>query len=450
MMRNKSDTLPKIWLLISLMASVYAYGVFSYMYDLFPYTLIRDAIVSVDKAYEDTGSIINILKPTQFLQPGRQQGEGVTVNKFSPENQDLILMAGFFEDNNGIRLIKRNGEVIAKWNILYSEIFPDSSYMETPPASDWNVDTDGTIINPDGSVVFNFEYAGLVKLNRCGEVEWALPLMSHHSVERAEKGGYWVPGRRRHKKGEEVELPLPHLKEPPFYEDTLMLIADDGNIIREISVPKLFNQTQLLSLLTANGESISRGGVWRNNWDREIFHLNKVIELPTEIADAFPMFNAGDLLISLRDYNMIMVTDPRGEQAKWWKVGPWLRQHDPEFNSSGMITLFNNNVRPNDFDGKEKRSNIIEINPKTGKSRIVYGNKDGQDLWSRIRGKVDLTDGDRMLITEFEGGRVIEVDSSGEIVWEYINRYDKKMVAEVTEARVYNSNYFNVRNWSCE
>ncbi len=55
-----------------------------------------------------------------------------------------------------------------------------------------------------------------------------------------------------------------------------------------------------------------------------------------------------------------------------------------------------------------------------------------------------------LLITEFEGGRVLETDTTGQVVWEYINRYKQDEVAELTEARVYPANYFNVMNWSCE
>ena len=55
-----------------------------------------------------------------------------------------------------------------------------------------------------------------------------------------------------------------------------------------------------------------------------------------------------------------------------------------------------------------------------------------------------------LLITEFEGGRVLETDTPGQVIWEYINRYDQDEVAELTEARVYPVNYFEVTDWSCE
>ena len=53
------------------------------------------------------------------------------------------------------------------------------------------------------------------------------------------------------------------------------------------------------------------------------------------------------------------------------------------------------------------------------------------------------------MVTEFEAGRVFEVDAEGSLVWEFINRFDEKTVAEVTEARLYEESYFTVTDWTC-
>ena len=45
---------------------------------------------------------------------------------------------------------------------------------------------------------------------------------------------------------------------------------------------------------------------------------------------------------------------------------------------------------------------------------------------------------------------MFEVDAAGVKIWEYINRHSPDEVAEITEARVYPSNYFRVSDWSCE
>ena len=129
------------------------------------------------------------IHPKNFLQPARYDGDGVTVNDVPGGREELILLSGFFEETNELRLIRRDGAIVARWPVRFSEIFRDTSYLQSPPATDWNVDTSGALALPDGSVVFNFTYAGLVKLDRCGEVVWTVVRPTHHSVERAEAGG---------------------------------------------------------------------------------------------------------------------------------------------------------------------------------------------------------------------------------------------------------------------
>jgi len=287
-----------------------------------------------------------------------------------------------------------------------------------------------------------------VKLDRCGKKLWTLALPSHHSVELAEDGGFWVPGRNTY--SAEQPSPFPLLL-TPFREDTIMKVAEDGALITEISVPKLFFDNGLEHLLTSTGESMNPNRAW----DAEIIHLNKIAELKSDIADDFPLFEAGDLLLSLRLYNMILVVDPDTQAIKWWKIGPWKRQHDPEFIPGGKILVFNNNSystafgTPLDMLDLPAESNIIEIDPVTGQYRTVYGEGDNQKLFTLIRGKHEFMSHGGLLITEFEGGRLLETNSSGQIIWEYINRYNEDEIAELTEARIYPASYFDVKNWSC-
>jgi hypothetical protein len=278
---------------------------------------------------------------------------------------------------------------------------------------------------------------------------WTVARQTHHSVERAEGGGFWVPGQRLIEQGN----PFPPF-EPPFKEDTVLRIADDGRILDEFSVPQLFYGNDLRALLTATGELFKKG----MPWDHEILHLNKVAELRQDIAAQFPMFAPGDLLLSIREMNLVMVVDPHSRAVKWWKIGPWLRQHDPGFTPRGTIVLFNNNMflsdarwmvdEPISLLNAPAVSNIVEVDPASGRSNVLYGGA-GHELMSAIRGKVEVTARNGLLITEFEGGRVLETDAPGRTVWEYVNRYSPTELAEITQARIYPEDYFTVTNWAC-
>lgn len=388
-----------------------------------------------------------VLEPTPFLQPARRPGEGVTVNQVGDDGA-LILIAGFFEGNNQLRLIRRDGSVVARWPVRFSELFPDPDHIPegSRPATDWNIETHGALALRDGSVLFNFEYGGLVKLDRCGRVVWTLAHPTHHSIERAEGGGFWVPGRRHVRSDTDRLTPF----EPPYDEDLVLHVSADGEVLSEFSVPQLMFDNGMEPILTANGFYYGL----KADWDQEIVHLNKVAELSAELATAFSAFEAGDLALSLRLYNLILIVDPETRQVKWHQTGPWRRQHDPQFNADGTITVFNNNVYPKPVasadDAEAYRSNILRIDPASREVEIAFGARAGQEMLTVHRGKHEVLEGGGFLITEAEGGRVIETDGSGAIVWEYSNRYDAENIAEITGARLYPEGYFGVEDWTCD
>jgi hypothetical protein len=416
------------------------------------YALIRDLYeatrIAVRTVVQETPVFMRV-SPKWHLQPARHAGSGVTIN--DTRDDDLVLLSGFFEDGNELRLIRRDGSIVARWPVAFSKIFTDTRHILEPPSTDWNTDTHGALVLPDGSVVFVFEYHGLVKLDRCGKLEWKVAEATHHSVERAEAGGYWVPGRKYVL--DERAMRFPPFK-APYSEDTILRISENGAVLEEMSVVELIYRSDMEAWLTAG-----HGSDFEQQLDGEILHLNKVSELKSKLAAHFPQFAAGDLLLSIRELNMVLVTDPHLRRIKWWRVGPWIRQHDPEFTADGRVSVFNSNAYETAFGPDNpfsqsyptipRSSNIIELDPTTDEYRIAYGGVKAQEMLSVIRGKHELTERGGLLITEFEGGRVFETDSDGRTIWQYVNRHDAEQVAEITEARIYQSDYFSVSDWSC-
>jgi len=405
------------------------------------FQIIYRAKQHIDESLSDVAET-SVIRPGHFLNRGYRPGSGVTVN-LRPGDGHMILMSGFFDDSNEVRLIRRDGSVVHRWTVSYHDLFPNPDFLPQPPATDWNVDTHGALIEPDGSVVFNFEYAGLVKLDRCGRTLWTLRHPTHHSVEKSADGHYWVPGRRFVDEGESEFPPF----ETPYAEDLILKVSPSGEILSRLSVPALLNKNDLHGLLTATGEKFD----YEHHWDKELVHLNKIGELSSDLADRFPLFESGDLVLSIRKLNLVLVFDPRTERVKWSQTGPWLRQHDPEFNPDGTLTIFNNNAFYCTDYGRhaEQVTNILRMDPVTRKTEVVFGQRPGQEMLTIVRGKHDVVPGGGFLITEFKTGRVLQADAQGEIVWEYINRYDDRYVAEISEARLYPPDYFTVSEWNC-
>lgn len=451
--RDGSRTVSAVAGIALLAAGAFGYGLWSGATGGWAYRTVMSLLDTAGLALSEVPNLVGS-EPVDFLQPARHAGQGVTLNVVADDR--LIAIAGFFDGQNGIRLMRRDGTLVAAWTLQFSRDFPETAYLEDrAPQTDWNVDLHGLVVNPDGSVVVNYEYAGLIKLDRCGRREWTLEHATHHSVEKAEGGGYWVPGLRLLHPGrmEDAFPPFTDMKGVPYILDNLILkVSEDGEITQAKSVPRILFDNGMEPILTANGMSFFATG----RWNDEIVHMNKIAELPAAMAAAFPQFAPGDLLLSLREQNMLLVVSPGDWRVKWHQVGPWRRQHDPEFMPDGTIALFNNNAYRTLLGERDTSpvdgpfvSEIGRVDPRTGAYEDLWGNRPGQAMLSVIRGKQEPLASGGFLVTEFEAGRAFETDADGMIVWEYVNHYDGTRVAEITEARSYPASYFTVTDWSC-
>ena len=235
---------------------------------------------------------------------------------------------------------------------------------------------------PDGSVVMNFDGAGMVKIDRCSRLIWRVPLETHHAVDVAPDGEIFAPARRKLRQVG-PELPGVRTAEDGFvWNDSVVRLAADGSILAE---------TPLLERLLASGHAAE---LYANalaipelpDYDDPL-HLNDVEVLRADMAAAFPQFAAGDLLVSMRNINAIAVLDGKTLLVKWWRTGPFLRQHDPDFLPNGHILVFDNRL-----GGRDRRfgeSRIVEIDPKNPVPELVWSftGSERQPFYSNERGK---------------------------------------------------------------
>ena len=64
--------------------------------------------------------------------------------------------------------------------------------------------------------------------------------------------------------------------------------------------------------------------------------------LSVELAHLYPEFEAGDMLISLRELNLVVVVRPSTRRIIWWRYGLTSAQHDATF-VAGHVEVFDNN-----------------------------------------------------------------------------------------------------------
>ncbi len=76
------------------------------------------------------------------------------------------------------------------------------------------------------------------------------------------------------------------------------------------------------------------------NADADPFHTNDVDEY---LGPEDGLFEVGDLLLSFRSLNLLVVVRPATRRIVWYAYGMTSRQHDPDFVSSDSIVVYDNN-----------------------------------------------------------------------------------------------------------
>ncbi|HQU67524.1 MAG TPA: arylsulfotransferase family protein [Albidovulum sp.] len=413
-------------------------GLYSAVRQNAAYDLVWGTLDQAKTLYEELPNLRGT-EPIHFLRPAKYPGQGVTVNDPAAGQDDLILLSGFYDGNNKVRLLRRDGAVLNEWTLSARALFPDASFFRLPPATDWNAITHGTIITPEGDIIFSFESGGVARLDRCGKPVWTTPgVLGHHSPNWLDDGGVVIAGGKRvTRQRDKAKWPY----SADYWEDLVYKFAPDGKLTLQKPLTELMVENDLQGRITATGQFSTR-----INGE---FHLNDVEELPASKAAAFPMFEAGDLLLSLRNFNAILVTDSEVKRVKWYLTGPFIRQHDPDWQADGTITLFDNHSDETLDGTRGGGSRILKIDPATDKVVTLYGGRQDQPMYSPERSTHQMQPDGNILITEAQSGRAFEVTPAGKIVWEYINRYDDSRVTWLHDAEIIDPSYFTVKDWNC-
>ena len=361
--------------------------------------------------------------PKQHLRTRFYPGDGVLRADVGQVQPGVTLLAGLFGTKLGFRLFAADGTLIHEWPTNVFDIAPEEKKYH------FDALTHGEVLLPNGDVIANIVGRGLFRMDRCGRVLWRNKDQTHHSVALDDAGHVWAPGKRS-------GYNVPEIADKPFTFDVVYEFdAETGKILSEIDLVETMMKSGLPGITPSAGTDLG-----------DIFHLNDVEPLSASMAAAFPMFRAGDLLISSRNLNEIWVLDSETHLIKWWFQGPMIGQHDPDFNPDGSITLLDNHPggvanAENGRLGRIGGSRIIAIDPATKTYKVTYRSGPKNDFYTERRGKHQLQENGNLLITETDIGRVFEATPAGDIVWEYLNGWDETHVGWIMGATRYPESY---------
>ena len=165
------------------------------------------------------------------------------------------------------------------------------------------------------------------------------------------------------------------------------------------------------------------------------------------------LFEPGDLMVSLRNINTLLVFDPETLKIKFLSVGRLLRQHDPDFLPGDRISVFDNrNLKPS--NGPEPvSSRILEIDASDGSIKIAIQGDGESSFFTHVLGIHEYLANGNILVTSSGEGRVIEFAPDGTIVWRYDNRLPDGRNARIYMAMLLpeymDETFFNQAQSSC-
>ena len=111
--------------------------------------------------------------------------------------------------------------------------------------------------------------------------------------------------------------------------------------------------------------------------------------------------------------------------------------------------MFDNGARRRHMD-KSVGSRILAVDPVSRDVETLFESSVEEFFFTSQMGKQQPLPNGNILLAEADGGRVIEVDPAGEIVWEYVNRWSASRVALMTEGLRLPPTFFNMPGDGCQ
>ena len=300
-------------------------------------------------------------------------------------------------------------------------------------AREWSIETTATrarlLQNGNLLVLVGGEKGGGQEYDWDGNLVWNCPMpRAHHDIFRKENGNTLMivtedtPREIREKASDERRREYIH-------SDVIVEVDPDKNVVWEVHL------CDLLDIDRQNPIPASQDW-WagpNNNTITDWTHTNTVQALPdnkwfdstTNAGDA--RFKPGNVLISMRQLDTILIIDYESKELVWECGGDYMGglsgQHDSHMIEKGLpgegnIIVYDNGSSPYKDLAHVGCSFIVEIDPVTQKT--VWAYDDREFFHSNFTSSVQRLSNGNTLITEAWHGRIFEVTSKKETVWEYV------------------------------
>ncbi len=414
--------IPRIALLFLVAVACGGWGFAIGAYQVFPWAEIRpfkeeiEAFVRGNPNEPKSSLLAKTITHPQKNTVERFEGQnGFEI--FDPDFRDEgYLLLPRFSDRDGQSIVElvrlSDRRVLHKWRPDIGAIAERSTAGERTYLTKARYRIGHPLLLEDGGLVFhNFE-GPLVRIDACSRIQWVIDEHFHHSIEYGPDGTLWVAIVI-----EPSSFPTKHR------DDAIANVSTDGKVLSRVSVSKI---------LEASGE---RGLLYGVGAEEDPIHLNDI--QPAFAGDGIA--RTGDLMLSMRHRSAVALFKPDTGRLVWWKVGPWLNQHDANFLGDGRISVFGNDVIRYDPDkGKNERgmmldptSQVYVFYPASGEIETPYREIFRRfQVTSRSEGRSRILRNGDVFVEEQNHSRLLRL-SPEKARWTYVNRMEDGQLGEL-------------------
>lgn len=397
---------------------VYICGAASMFFQLPSSDFLNDAFAGARAWYQRGRSSVPVLTPDEAE---NETPTSVFVDKAEKTYDGFTLYV--LTDSARATLMDMKLKAVYRWELPFrqawhrpshiKEVLPDSNiywfHTHLYPNGDLLA-----IYHGDGDTPYGY---GLVKLDKNSKLLWGYPAHVHHDLDVAEDGNiYTLTHDIIHEKPAGLEsLSMPVLT------DSVVILSPQGEPIETIPLLEAFAQSPYAPVLTSaprhstirepRRDFSQTDSLTQRTTERDLLHTNSVKVLSSALASKFPLFRAGQVLLSLRNIDTIAVLDIPTRRIVWAAQGIWQLQHDAEFLDNGNLLVYDNS-------GSVGGTRLLEYDPRLQAIPWIYGSENVGRFKARYRGVKQRLPNGNTLFVDPDHRRLFEVTLDKEIVWE--------------------------------
>ena len=325
-------------------------------------------------------------------------------------------------DAAAAELVDERGEVVHRWALPYAEL-PGAPPLEGEHQIPWRA----VELLDSGDLLAIHSGRAMVRVRADSSLVWARYERFHHDVI-TRAGGVGLALARTERVVEEVQ------RETPIVDDQLVEFdLATGEPLRSLSLWNALAASPFADLLARL--TVREG---------DVMHANGLALLDADFCTALdaPEVEADDVLVSMRDLDLVAAVDLDARRMVWITSGPgasrWRGLHDPTpwVDDAGAphLLVFDN------LGGPGGTSRLLDLRLPDGSIAWSYEGTPPSAFDSLFCGTVERLPDGNILTAESMAGRVLIVDpKSRRVLWEYASPHlageGDQYVAAVFEAR---------------